>query len=108
MSGPYWSRLLELDPSLEGDHACGAVAAETDAQQSGRGRDGAGDCPKACLCSGFAWCSGLIAGQCQIGMVEDVEELRVQPEDDPLGDGDALRHVYLGIRKVRPPEVVAA
>jgi len=74
------------------------------------GRNGAGDRPKACLCSGFCLVFRPDCWQCQIGMVEDVEELRVQPEGNPLVMGMRFvtytsEYVKCGPLKLLRPEL---
>ena len=88
-------RDLELDSSLKRDHAGRTVPAESDAQQAGGRRDGAGQRAKARLRCGFSRSSSLIAGQREVGMVEGIEDLRVQPEIHAFGDRNPLRQIDL-------------
>ena len=74
------SRASEFDSALKGDHARRAVAAEADAEQSGGRRDGAGQRAKSRLRGRLAWSACLIGGQRKVGVIEDVEELRVEAE----------------------------
>ena len=75
-------RASELDPPLKCNHARRAVDAQSDSHQTSRGRDGAGDGAEACLGRGFRLYSSLIDGQRKVGMVENIEELRVEAERD--------------------------
>ena len=49
--------------------------------------------PKPVCVAGFARRARLVAGQSKVGMVEDIEELRVEAEGDVLRDRNLLRHV---------------
>jgi len=103
-----FSRCSEFDSSLERDHARRTVAAESDAQQSGWGRNGAGERAKARLGSWFSRSAGLVAGQSEVGMIEDIEDLRVKTEGQMLCNRNLFRHVNLGIREMRSAVVIAA
>ena len=99
--------MSKFDPSLKCDHSWGAVSAKSDAEQTSGWRDGAGDRAKACLGRGFPRRSSLIAGQRKVGMVEDIEELRVEAEGDMLRDRNLLRQIHLGIGEMWTSVVVA-
>ena len=68
----------KFNSSLEGNHARRTVTAEPHAQQSGGRRDRAGHSAKAGLGCWIARSTRLIAGQGKVGMVEEIEELRIE------------------------------
>ena len=101
-------RGLELDSALKRDAARRAIPSEANAEQPCRWRDCAGDCTEACLRRGFAWCSRLVGGQRQIGVIEDVEELRVEAEGNVFGDRNLLGQVELRVSKVGASILIAS
>ena len=98
----------EFDSSLEGDHARRAVAAQSHAQQSGGRRDGARQCAKAGLRFWLARGSCLIAGESKVGVVEEVEELRIEADGYVLRELNFFGYVKFGISEMRSPVVVPA
>lgn len=98
----------ELNPSLKGDAARRAVSSEPYAEETSWRRDCAGDCPKSRLSRGIARSSCLIGREREVGMVEDVEELRIEAKDNMTGQIELLRGVELGVREVRPTKLIAA
>ena len=98
----------ELDPALKRNHARRTVPAEAYAKQSCGRRDGAGQCAKSSLRSGVARCSRLIAGQRKVGVIEDIERLRIQSKTHTLRDGNSFRQIHLGVGEMRSANIVAA
>ena len=92
---------LELQPQLERDHAGRAIAAQTDAEQSGRGRGGVGERSEPGLGGRFSRNAGKHhARKSEIGVVEHVEELCVEPQPHTLGQGKRFRKVKITPRKI--------
>jgi hypothetical protein len=94
-SAPARNRLSkgnsELHAHLKRDHARCAVAAQTDAEQSGRRRCGVRDRSKSALRGRFSWNAGQHhAGKRKIRMVEYIEELRVEPQFHTFRHGKPL------------------
>src|ERR1035441_699336 len=101
-------RPSEFNPSLERDHTRRTVAAESDAEQSRGRRDGAGQRAKARLCRRLAGRAGLVRGEGEVRVVEEIEYLRVEAEGNMFRDRNLLRDVDLGVGEVRSAIIVAA
>src|ERR1039458_6438356 len=75
----------ELDARLKCDHARGTVAPEAHAQQAGRRRGRVSKCAEAGLRRAIAGDAGHhLRGLAEVGVIEDVEELRVDSQLDAL------------------------
>ena len=84
-------RFLKLEAELKGDHAGGAVAAETYAEEARWRRGGVGEGAEAGLSGGLAGDTGEDhVGQAEVWMVEHIEELDVEAQLHALGESETI------------------
>ena len=88
----YIQSFLEFNARLKRNHARSAVAAQTDSEQTCRGRSSIGERTKTSLRGGLAGNARQSeAGKTEIGMIEDIEELNIETKLDLFGDWKPFR-----------------
>lgn len=88
--------MSEFKARLKGDHARGAVASQADTQQPGRRSRGVGERAKSGLSRRIARNACIhVAGKTKVWMIEDVEELSVDPQSETLGQFEPLCEVKI-------------
>ena len=99
----------EFEAGLESDHAGRAIAAEAYAQQAGGGRGGGSESAETGLGGRVSRGAGEDhAGEREIGVVEDVEELGFEAQFHVLAEREELRQVEIAPHKVGAAEGVAS
>jgi len=102
-------RKSELQPELQRDHSRTAIAAQAHSQQSGGGRRRVGERPKSRLCGRLSRNARVhIAGESEVWVIENVEELGVQAKSYLLANGEPFGHVKVAPEEVRTAKGIAA
>jgi hypothetical protein len=99
----FWEVLggSELHPQLKRDHARRTIAAQANAEQTRRRRGSVRKRSKPCLRSGLSRnASEHRARKRKIRMIEDVEELCIEPQLHPLAQGKRFRKVKVTPYKI--------
>src|ERR1017187_4733032 len=98
----------ELQPRLKRDHARTTIATQTNAQQSGRRRSGVSERTKTSLSGRIFRNAGLhYAGQTEIRMVEDIEELTLEPQLHALGQRKPFCQVEVAPEEIGTAQSIA-
>ena len=99
--------LSKLEPGLERNHPRTAVATESNSEQAGWRRSRVGERSEAGLRRGFAGnsCQGH-ARQSEVGMIEQIEELRVKAQFHLFGHGKPFGEIEVIPEKVWSAKLV--